>query len=475
MLYNYQQRIRNDVLSSLDKVKSTLVVMPTGSGKSRTAASVALSYPKVLWAAHRSELLIQAADELSNIKHPSFTVNSLFSTPPQDAYDLLVLDECFPYDTMIDALVNGKPTKISIGNIVCKSIGTHVLSNKNGIVEYKPIISRTNMGRKEIWEITISSNDGIKSLFITENGKIYANGSYLNVSKLQIDMTTKCLTTCCQTYEQNSTCNCIQKAITITGQIVSIKRTGELVETYDIGVADNHNFFANDVLVHNCHHSPASTIQRFLNNANYKKLLGLTATPYRLDKLVLGFDDVIYGTSVEALTNAAYLAPIDLYTIKDSNRNKALIEWYYANHKSAGKTLIFTKDLIDAQFFYNALNGFNAQIITANSDRKNIIYDFKYGNIQILISCLILTEGTDLPCAKTVLIGRRTQSKTLLTQIVGRVMRIHPSKTHGNVVYVIDNSDCSIASIIKPRTHFIVSNNQILNVHKPLEILYGNP
>jgi hypothetical protein len=51
---------------------------------------------------------------------------------------------------------------------------------------------------------------------------------------------------------------------------------------YDIGVEDNHNFFASNVLVHNCHHLPAFTMNEIARNcANAYYRIGVSATPWR--------------------------------------------------------------------------------------------------------------------------------------------------------------------------------------------------
>ena len=52
---------------------------------------------------------------------------------------------------------------------------------------------------------------------------------------------------------------------------------------FDLEVEDNHTYFANGVAVHNCHHTPAKTIQRILRHLPAKWRLGLSATPERED------------------------------------------------------------------------------------------------------------------------------------------------------------------------------------------------
>lgn len=54
---------------------------------------------------------------------------------------------------------------------------------------------------------------------------------------------------------------------------------------YNLEVADNHNYFANGILVQNCHHSPALTWADVLRRLPYRYKYGFTATAWRKDKL----------------------------------------------------------------------------------------------------------------------------------------------------------------------------------------------
>lgn len=55
-------------------------------------------------------------------------------------------------------------------------------------------------------------------------------------------------------------------------------------DLYDLEVADNNNFVADNILVHNCHLTAANGYTRFITKLNMKYKIGLTATPTRKDK-----------------------------------------------------------------------------------------------------------------------------------------------------------------------------------------------
>lgn len=91
---------------------------------------------------------------------------------------------------------------------------------------------------------------------------------------------------------------------------------------YDIGVEDNHNFFANDTLVHNCHHLPSATmneVARKAKNAYYR--IGVSATPWRDGGDDLLIEAVLSKRKTENTINASklieleYLVPCTIYFV----------------------------------------------------------------------------------------------------------------------------------------------------------------
>jgi DNA repair protein RadD len=69
-----------------------------------------------------------------------------------------------------------------------------------------------------------------------------------------------------------------------------------------------------------------------------------------------------------------------------------------------------------------------------NSERKEIIDDFKSGKLRIVVQVNILSVGFDHPELDCIITGRPTASLSWWYQFVGRVTRIHPQKTEGLVV-----------------------------------------
>lgn len=66
---------------------------------------------------------------------------------------------------------------------------------------------------------------------------------------------------------------------------------------------------------------------------------------------------------------------------------------------------------------------------TGAKEREQIILDFKARRFKYLVNVSVLTTGFDAPHVDCIAILRSTESASLLQQIIGRGMRLHPQKT----------------------------------------------
>ncbi len=218
---------------------------------------------------------------------------------------------------------------------------------------------------------------------------------------------------------------------------------------------------ANIVFVDECHHATSETYQRVLDAYPDAIIIGLTATPWRSDKI--GLDD-IYDDSVLATTPAelmelgalvyydafAYDAP-DLHEVGlsagDFNQNdlalacntKVLVGSVvreYVAHASGRRAIVFPVNIAHSLHLVDEFRaaGYTAEHVDCNTPkdrRKEVITRFKTGNLTILSSVGVLTEGFDAPAAEVCILARPTKSLTLFIQMVGRVLR--PSPETGKV------------------------------------------
>lgn len=193
------------------------------------------------------------------------------------------------------------------------------------------------------------------------------------------------------------------------------------------------------------------------------KLIGLTATPYRLDSGVLHegdgalFDGISYEANVADLIDAGYLcrltaqhgADVDLdgvrtvggeFNLGQLGERMSAIELveHHADlivqrcaHRNCW--LIFCVTVDHASQIAAALNarGVPASYVSGDmgkTERDAKIADFKAGRLRALVNCNILTTGFDHPATDAVVMLRPTLSPGLYVQMVGRGLRLHDSK-----------------------------------------------
>lgn len=108
---------------------------------------------------------------------------------------------------------------------------------------------------------------------------------------------------------------------------------------------------------------------------------------------------------------------------------------------------------IKSEYIVSAVRDSITGITISNKDNDEKIKKYEKGDIQVLINVNILTEGTDLPKTHTVFLTRPTVSTVLMTQMVGRALR--GEKAGGTkeayVVSFVDNWNDKIAWV-NPKT-----------------------
>lgn len=84
---------------------------------------------------------------------------------------------------------------------------------------------------------------------------------------------------------------------------------------------------------------------------------------------------------------------------------------------------LFKKEGIKADYVVSAIRDAGTGATVSNQENAKKLDAYRKGKIQVLINVEILTEGIDLPQTQTVFLARPTVSKTLMTQMVGRALR----------------------------------------------------
>lgn len=214
------------------------------------------------------------------------------------------------------------------------------------------------------------------------------------------------------------------------------------------------------IVVDECHHTCAGSYQRVLDAYPDAKVLGLTATPYRLDGQGLGdhFEHLEVGAHVPDLIQAGWLVPTRTfappppaalgqvhttageYSVGEAAdvlntvgpRAEIVATW---QRRAAGRlTVAFCCTVAHAEAVAEAFRaqGVAAAAIdgdTPQARRDEVLRDLAAGRLKVVCNCALLTEGWDLPACAAVILARPTQSRALWRQMVGRGMRSAAGKT----------------------------------------------
>ncbi|HHD2753888.1 TPA: DEAD/DEAH box helicase family protein [Clostridium perfringens] len=113
---------------------------------------------------------------------------------------------------------------------------------------------------------------------------------------------------------------------------------------------------------------------------------------------------------------------VEHYLKNREKYGKTLVFAINQNHAIELKS-VFEKHGVKADFIISGLETEFTRISVSNEEKERIIRDFKEGDLEVLVNVNMLTEGTDIPNAHTVFLARQTTSAILMTQMIGRALR----------------------------------------------------
>lgn len=241
------------------------------------------------------------------------------------------------------------------------------------------------------------------------------------------------------------------------GEITDIRRI-ESKETFDIGVANNHNFFANTVLVHNCSHDATNSMAHIHATVKPERVIGLSATPYRSDHARLSFERVIKDIGIHELIDQGWLSPYSHFTIPSYNP-ESVTNLYGDNPGKWGKSIMFFLTMAECEATKALLEqkGIVSEIVWGGSDRFDQLQRFQDGKIHVLISMSILTEGFDSEDLQTVFV--RPSSKGPTIQMAGRVLRKCDGIETKNIIQCQDTR-CPFTKIARPARSYLLVQDE---------------
>jgi superfamily II DNA or RNA helicase len=168
-----------------------------------------------------------------------------------------------------------------------------------------------------------------------------------------------------------------------------------------------------------------------------KKVIGLSATPYRSDHAQLAFERVVRDVGIHTLIQEGWLSEYDHYTIPKYSP-EAIANLFKADRGKWGKSVVFflTKSDCDRASELLTAAKVSNEVVWGGSDREAQIDAFRKGKVQVLVSMSILSEGFDADDMKTVFI--RPSSRLPAVQMGGRVLRKHEDHLFKQIVQCQD-------------------------------------
>jgi DNA repair protein RadD len=242
--------------------------------------------------------------------------------------------------------------------------------------------------------------------------------------------------------------------------IQSIHRHASRVQRCDLVIIDEAHLLGR---------TDGSMYRAFLDelsriNAGMLKVVGFTATPYRLDSGLLHkgkdriFTGIAYQVPVLDMIQQGYLCPVvpkqtttqlDISSVgtrggefiagqleaavdREDVTNAAVAE-IVRHGEGRGSWLVFCSGVAHAKHVRDAIreHGVSCETVTGDTpagERDGILAAFKAGRLRCVTNANVLTTGFDAPGTDLVALLRPTKSVGLYVQMVGRGTRLAPGK-----------------------------------------------
>lgn len=226
------------------------------------------------------------------------------------------------------------------------------------------------------------------------------------------------------------------------------------------------------IIVDEAHHATAGSWKKIINHYPNALGLGVTATPCRGDGQGLEdmFDDLVMGPQIPELIHEGYLVEPIIYapspdrvidfssvkTVRGDYDSKQLVEVmdkptitgdavaHYSKICPGEPCVVFCVSVDHAKHVAAEFReaGFKAYSVDGSMDddvRTRILDGLGNGTIEVVTSCDLISEGTDIPAISCAILLRPTQSLGLYIQQVGRALRTAEGKTRAIVLDHVGN------------------------------------
>jgi superfamily II DNA or RNA helicase len=187
------------------------------------------------------------------------------------------------------------------------------------------------------------------------------------------------------------------------------------------------------LVVDEAQHDAAASMAFLHQRIRPRYILGLSATPFRADRVKLCFDTVIKDAGIHSLIQDGYLSPYHHFTLPKYDP-ETTAAFYLRDRQRWGQSLFYFRTVAECERAERALRTghVRAEVVTGSSDRDRQLEDFRASLIDVLCNCTVLSEGFNSPQMQTVFC--RPSCKSVTIQMAGRVLRPHPDLAFKQIV-----------------------------------------
>ncbi len=224
------------------------------------------------------------------------------------------------------------------------------------------------------------------------------------------------------------------------------------------------------VVIDESHHATANSYRNILDHFPNSLVLGVTATPIRLDGSGFRglFDELVCGVTVKELTEMGSLSPFKYFApersmslvgvrkrggdysaeqIETANPSESVAAdclKAYRDYLEGKTVVVFAVSVAHSLAIASSFqaNGIPAAHLDGNSDpntRSLTMTAFREEKIRVLTNCALFDEGLDIPGLDGVILARPTASLGRYLQMVGRALRPSPDKPHATIIDLAGN------------------------------------
>jgi superfamily II DNA or RNA helicase len=228
------------------------------------------------------------------------------------------------------------------------------------------------------------------------------------------------------------------------------------------------------IIVDEAHHSPAPSYQKVIDRYPVAQILGVTATPARLDGKGFKdyFDILVKGPSTADLIRQGYLSRYQMFVppwgqietrglkadklgdysdeeLRRINNISELLDGMVKTYRefARGKkgivfafSIAFSKEIAN-RYTREGIPARHLDGTTPKEERQEIIEKFRRGEIGVLSNYGLFSEGFDVPDIDFVQVARPTESVVVWLQICGRALRPHASKESALILDHANNNE----------------------------------